>query len=167
METTPSQGLILAYSETVSAQVLTGSAPNTYYLPDEPGDGTFNQIACIKDVPNLQNVAQEMSEHRCLDQAEKFIAKNPTGFLMSDDTSIRLAFHKTIFGTLQGFVLTNKHLTFRLKYAQLASELSTPSKAIRTGYIQSITDVVNTDGTEVDATLNISWSSLPKFTAGT
>lgn len=160
-----SRGLLLAYSATIENLVLTGSAPNTYYLPAEPADGTFNTFTCVKDVPNFGNVSQEMAEHRCLDQAEKFVAKFPTGFLMSDETAIRVAFDKTLYSTLYGYVLTNTQLTWRLKLAQLSTE-TTPSKSVRLGYLMSISEVVNTDGTEVDATLNISWSSLPKFTAG-
>lgn len=164
-ELVSSRGLLLQYSETIAAQALAGTAPNQYYEPGEPGDGTFVTLGCVKDVPNLANVQQEMAEHRCLDITEPFVAKFPTGFLMSEDTTVRIAFAKALYNTLDGFVKSHKHLTFRLKYAYLASE-TTPSQSVRTGYIQSLSDVVNSDGTEVDCTLTVSWSSLPKFTQG-
>jgi hypothetical protein len=165
MELVPSRGLTFAYSATIESQTLVGSGANSYYLPGEPADGTFVNFTCIKDVPNGGNVKAEFNDHRCLDAGEKFVAKNPTGFLMSDSTTIKLAFAKAIYNTLDGYVKTSTHLTWRLKYALSPLE-TVPSQWVRTGYIEEISDVVNSNGEEVDATFSIVWSSLPKFTAG-
>jgi hypothetical protein len=79
---------------------------------------------------------------------------------------VRIAFAKAIYATLEAYVRGSTELTFRLKYAQLASETNA-SKSIRTGYITEISDVVQSDGTEVEASFAFAFSSLPKFTAGT
>lgn len=166
MDLVPSRGLILAYSTTIAAETLVGSGATSYTLPGEPADGTFNTIGCVKDVPNFGNVKAEFNDHRCLDVGEKFVSKTPTGFLMSDNTQVRVAFAKALYNTLDGFVKTNTPLTFRIKYATSPTE-TVPSQSVRTGYLESISDEVKSSGEELEATFSVVWTSLPKFTAGT
>lgn len=165
MEMLTARGLILSYSTTIAAQVLTGSAPNQYYVPGDPGDGAFTTIGCIKDVPNFDNIAVEMSEHRCLDDTEKFVAKFPTGFMTSEDTTIKVAFAKALYSTLKALAIAGTELTLKLTYAKLPSETNA-SKSLRTGYITNITDMVPGDGKEVDANISIAWSRASLFTSG-
>lgn len=159
MELLPSAGLTLEYSLTVAVNGTTQQAT-------EPGDGTFVLIGCVKDVPNAGNVSQDMSEHKCLDATETFIQKFPTGFLKSEDTTVKIGFAKAIYNTLEGLVVAGTQVCIRLKYSKLPSE-TTPSKGVRNCYIEKISDMVKGDGTEVEADFTLCWTTLPKFTAGT
>lgn len=164
-ELTPSNGLTLSYSTTIETPVLTGTAPNQWYEPAEPADGTFTDFLCVKDVPNVGNLTAEMTEHRCLNRTEKFVQKYPNGFLTSESTQIRVSFDRSEFATLLGYNKAGTQLTIRLKYAARPDE-TTPSKIIRTGYIMNITDTINSNGDEVEATISFEWSSVPKITQG-
>lgn len=160
----PSRGLVLQYSETVDTTTV-GTAPNRYKEPVTPGEGTFVTLACIKDVPNFANETVEMQEHRCLDDGEKFVAKYPTGFMTGEDTTLRMAFNKTAYLAAQAFSRTGKELCFRLAYAKSPTE-TVGTNHVRNGHIMSVSDAVNSDGTEVEANLTLSWSTLAKTTAG-
>lgn len=162
---TPSNGLTLSYSTTIETPVLTGTAPNQWYEPAEPADGTFTDFLCVKDVPNVGNLTAEMTEHRCLNRKEKFVAKYPNGFLTSEATQIRVSFDRTEHATLLGYQKAGTQLSIRLKLAARPDE-TTPSKILRTGYISQLSDTISNGGDEVESTLSFEWSSVPKITEG-